>query len=183
MSAAETLSESEGRLVFRRQFTQSPDLVWPYLVEDQFRKTWLCGGEVEPKPGGRIEFKFDPEEFGDPRPEGVSDTAYTAEFSGTVIAYDPPRCLSFTWPSGEGFADTLITFDLVEHEGGTAMTLTHERIGRRSYFVGSAAGWHAHLDLLECRLKNTQTVNFFNRHRELEDVYEAQLDGKASTAD
>lgn len=182
MSAAETFSEAEGRLVFRRQFTQAPDLVWPYLVEHEFRKKWLCGGDVAPEPGGRIEFKFDPEDFGNPRPDHVSDTAYTADFNGEVVAYDPPRKLSFTWPSGEGFEDTLITFELSAKNGGTEFIVTHERIGRRSDLLGSAAGWHAHLDMLEDHLSGERSHNFFTRHEELEAFYEAELKAKSKTA-
>lgn len=176
MTHAETLSESEGKLVFRRTFSQTPDIVWQYLVEDEKRRLWLCGGDVEPKEGGRIEFKFDPEDFGDKRPETVSETAYTADFEGQVKAYDPPHKLSFTWPSASGFENTLITFELRSSEGGTNMTLTHENIGRRSDMIGSAAGWHTHLELLECRLSRKILPNFFERNEELEADYKHRLE-------
>lgn len=177
MSSAETLSEAEGRLVFRRTFSQSPDIVWPYLVEDEKRRSWLCGGAVDPEEGGRIEFKFDPEDFGSDRPESVAESAYTADFEGKVIHYDPPHRLAFTWPSAPGFEDTLITIELDRaDEGGTNLTLTHERIGRRSDMVGSAAGWHTHLELLECRLSRRMLPNFFQRHDALEDDYKVRLE-------
>ncbi|MGJ8561318.1 MAG: SRPBCC family protein [Litorimonas sp.] len=172
---SETLSEAKGRLVFRRYLSRPPKTVWRFLVEDQKRGEWLCRGLVEPQAGGRIEFKFDPENFGRPRPPGTSPTAYTADFEGQVITYDPEHTLAFTWPSAGDLEDSLITITLTPKGDGTALKLVHERVVRESDMVGSAAGWHAHLELLECRLSRQLAPNFFERHDTLEAEYERRL--------
>lgn len=174
-NASQTLNVTQGRLVFHRHLPSPPGLVWQFLVEDEKRGEWLCRGLVEPKAGGVIEFKFDPEDFGDPRPEHMSDTAYTAEFTGTVVTYEPERVLAFTWPSGGGRPDTLVTMTLTPKGEGTDLQLVHERITDDGDMVGSAAGWHTHMELLECRLSQKATPNFFQRHDALEEDYKARI--------
>lgn len=175
MMNSETLSEAKGRLVFRRHLPSPPKTVWRFLVEDKKRGEWLCRGLVEPHAGGRIEFKFDPEEFGQSRPPDKSPTAYTAEFEGQVVTYDPDHKLAFTWPSAGDLEDSLITITLTPNGDGTNLELIHERVVRESDLIGSAAGWHTHLELLECRLSRQMAPNFFTRHDELEAEYEARL--------
>lgn len=175
MMNTETLSETKGRLVFRRHLPSSPKTVWRFLVEDEKRGEWLCHGLVEPQAGGRIEFKFDPEKFGQPRPPHTSPTAYTANFEGKVVTYDPEHKLVFTWPSAGELEDSLITINLTPNGDGTDLELVHERVVQESDMIGSAAGWHTHLEQLECRLSRQLAPNFFTRHDELEKEYEARL--------
>jgi len=48
---------------------------------------------------------------------------------GEYLRIEPPSLLSFTWISeNTDQRRTLVTVELVEHEGGTALTLTHRRL-------------------------------------------------------
>ena len=72
----------------------------------------------------------------------------SARRTGEVVAIDPPRLFAFSWSEGEATEGaSLVSFELFEVAGGTRLTLTHSRqplpMVRRT-----AAGWHAHLELL-----------------------------------
>jgi uncharacterized protein YndB with AHSA1/START domain len=175
MMNSETLSEANGRLVFRRYLSSPPKIVWRFLVEDEKRGEWLCRGLVETQIGGRIEFKFDPEDFGHPRPPSTSPTAYTGDFEGKIVTFEPDRKLAFTWPSEGDLDDGLVTITLTPNGDGTDLELMHERVVSQSDMIGSAAGWHTHLELLECRLSRQLAPNFFERHDTLEAEYERRL--------
>lgn len=166
---------ADGRLEFRRVLPSPIKTVWRFLTEDELRGEWLCRGTVEPREGGVIEFRFDPEEMGDTRPPDVPEDRYTADFTGEVVTYDPPHTLAFLWPGSKPETETLVTMRLSEVEAGTELHLVHERITRDSDMVGSAAGWHTHLERLECRLSRSLTPNFWKRHETLEAEYEARI--------
>ncbi|GLQ21625.1 SRPBCC family protein [Algimonas porphyrae] len=162
---------ADGRLEFRRTLPSPVETVWRFLTEDELRGQWLCRGDVEPRAGGRIAFKFDPEKLGDKRPDDVPEGRYTADFEGTVVTYDPPRTLAFLWPGAGPDGETLVTMSLKEVADGTELHLVHERITSDSDMVGSAAGWHTHLERLECRLSRALAPNFWTRHDTLESEY------------
>ena len=85
----------EERLEFSRILQRNIDIVWGFLVQDELRGKWLCRGQVEPFEGGKIEFKFDPENFGQTRPPDFSDSAFKTEIVGQVVTYKPPEKLAF----------------------------------------------------------------------------------------
>lgn len=166
---------AEGRLEFRRILPGSVDTVWRFLTESELRGQWLCHGDVEPREGGVIEFRFDPEKLGDVRPDGVPEDRYKADFEGTVLLYDPPRTLAFLWPGSEPGQETRVTMSLSAVENGTELTLVHERMTSDRDLIGSAAGWHTHLERLECRLSRSLAPNFWTRHDALEAEYKTKL--------
>ena len=168
-------SMTEGRLEFRRTLSAPIDTVWRFLTEDELRGKWLCHGDVEPREGGTIEFKFNPENLGHPRPDGVPEDRYTADFSGTVLIYDPPHCLSFLWPGAGPGQETRVTFKLTEKGGQTELHLVHDRITSDRDHVGAAAGWHAHLEQLVCHFSGAIAPNFWTHHDEMEDAYRETL--------
>jgi len=43
---------------FERILPGPIERVWSYLVEQEKRARWLCGGETEPKEGGSVEMHF-----------------------------------------------------------------------------------------------------------------------------
>src|SRR5690606_37538578 len=47
-----------GTLVFRRVLPGPVERVWAFLVEPEKRRLWLAGGEMEPRPGGKVALHF-----------------------------------------------------------------------------------------------------------------------------
>jgi hypothetical protein len=41
--------------------------------------------------------------------------------------------------------------------------------------LGAAAGWHTHVEILECRLRDREPSGFWRRHTQLEALYEREF--------
>lgn len=173
MSSKRILGDG-GHLEFRRILPCNIETLWRFLVEDELRAKWLCHGEVEPFAGGKIEFKFDPENFGQARPSGMSKDKFRAEFVGKIVAYEPPNKLTFSWPGEDESSSTLVSINLKTVSKGTSFHLIHENLSNTGHVVGAAAGWHAHLEQLDCHLSRKLGPNFWQRHEELELDYRRQ---------
>lgn len=105
---------------------------WEVLTERDSLEGWLGRARYEPRVGSALTIDF-----------GGGDS-----IRGEVVAIDPPRRFAFTWSEDEATEESsLVSLELVEVAGGTRLTLTHSRqplsMARRT-----AAGWHAHMDLL-----------------------------------
>lgn len=118
-----------------RDLPDPPEVVWRAITDRAELKSWFpCDVIVE---GGRwvagaaISFPF---------PADVIDMTLT----GTVLAVDEPKLLSYTW----GEAETL-TFELRPHDGGTRLVLT-DRL-EPGWAARNAAGWEDCLDRLAGR--------------------------------
>lgn len=172
---SEDIHEAEGRLEFRRLLQGSVETVWRFLVDDELRGKWLCRGAVEPREGGNIEFKFDPENYGQERPPNLPEDVLCAVFSGVVTTYTPPNILAFTWPGEDGESATQVTITLTAEGVATRLHLVHERLSESKHLVSAAAGWHAHLEQLECHLARQLSPNFWTRHEELEAQYRESI--------
>lgn len=170
-----TNSVADGRLEFRRILPRSVETVWRFMTEDELRGQWLCRGRVQPHEGGTIEFKFDPAIFGAERPDDVPEDRFKADFEGRVVIYDPPNTLAFLWPGADPDRETLVTLSLTAVEDGTELHLVHERVASERDMIGAAAGWHAHLEQLECRLSRALAPNFWTRHEALEVEYAERI--------
>jgi hypothetical protein len=65
-----------------------------------------------------------------------------------VVAFEPPRLFSITWSTVEGTKDaSVVRFELLAAGSGTTLVLTHPR-QPVAMARDTAAGWHAHLELL-----------------------------------
>lgn len=116
-------------LRFERHLEHSPDEVWRAVTDPIEMRSWFPTRiEIaEWKVGATLTHHFDGHDI-DPLP-------------GTVLAWDPPRRVSFTW--GE---DT-ITFELSAADGGgTAFVLTEQLAA--NHVARNAAGWEACLGRL-----------------------------------
>jgi uncharacterized protein YndB with AHSA1/START domain len=115
-----------------RHLPDPPSVVWQAITERAQLKAWFpCDVIVEGgrwEAGAAITFPFPPE---------VIDMTLT----GTVLAVDEPKLLSFTW----GEEETL-RFELYPDGDGTRLVLTDEL--RASWAARNAAGWEDCLDLL-----------------------------------
>ena len=155
-----------GTIRLERVLPGTPERVWEYLVDPDLRVTWFAGGPIDLRPGGVVDFRYDHARISDePVPEAFLDHRET----GRVIACEPPRLLAFTWRDGP--AASHVTFELAPVDGGTRLVLTHSRLDLPGDFVPAAAGWHAHLDMLEARVAGRAPGSFWKRHESLERRY------------
>lgn len=127
-----TLLRAGGRplLRFERHLPRPVADVWAAVTEPDGLATWfptrmeLEGWHV----GATITHHFD----------GTN----MPSLPGEVLAFDPPRRVSFTW------SDDVITFELSPHpDGGTIFVLTEELSAR--HVARNAAGWESCLQRLE----------------------------------
>ena len=110
----ETLDTSGPRPAVRlkRHLPDPPSVVWQAITERGQLKSWFpCDVIVEGdrwEVGASITFVFPPE---------VTDLTLT----GTVLAVDEPKLLSYSW--GE---DEILRFELSPEAGGTRLVLTDQ---------------------------------------------------------
>lgn len=148
--------------------------MWRWLVDDDKRSQWFAAGTIEPRPGGTVSLVFDHDNLSTeavPYPERFLDTkGFVAP--GEVVECDPPRLLAFHWGGG----NDLTRFELEDAgDNRTRLTLTHSRLNDRKERVGTAAGWHAHLAVLEAKLSDGGIRNFWAIHEQAERDYERLL--------
>ena len=134
-----TYVEHDGRPAVRfvRRYPHPADRVWAAVSEPAGLQHWFPSRvEIEPRAGGRIAFHDDPN---------------LPASSGTVLAYDPPRRLAFSW----GGDELHLT---VEPDGAAACTLTLLNVlEARDTAARNAAGWAVCLAELEKHLRGDAT--------------------------
>jgi len=132
-----TYVEHDGRpaVRFTRSYPHPAERVWAAVSEPAALAHWFPSHvELEPRTGGRIAFHGDPN--------------LPADSSGTVLAYDPPRRLAFTW----GGDELHLT---VEPAGARACTLTLLNVlEARDTAARNAAGWTVCLAELDKYLRD-----------------------------
>jgi uncharacterized protein YndB with AHSA1/START domain len=131
MSEATLLNEgSRPMLRFERHLAKSVDAVWHAVTDPAEMRSWFPTRiEIDEwKVGAKLTHFFDEHDI-DPLP-------------GSVLEWDPPHRVSFTWGSDR------IAFELTEApDGGTMFVLTEEL--NASHAARNAAGWEACLDRLQ----------------------------------
>jgi uncharacterized protein YndB with AHSA1/START domain len=129
-----TIERSDGRYALRmvRHLSRPPTDVWAALTEPARLERWLGTTTLELRPGGAIEIVFDVDSV----------------IRGTVRAVEPEKRLEYTWCEGSVNDDaSVVCFELSPDGEGTLLTLTH-RHQPASMARRTAAGWHAHVDVL-----------------------------------
>jgi uncharacterized protein YndB with AHSA1/START domain len=115
--------EVDGRpaVQFVRSYPHPIDRVWSAVTEPaQLRRWFPSSVEIDPRPGGTVKFSSDPH---------VEDSV------GTVLAFDPPHHLAFSWGSDE------LRIDL-EPTGPEACQLTLTNLlSERNTAARNASGW------------------------------------------
>lgn len=117
-------------LRFERHLPKPVEVVWTAVTNPVEMRSWFPTriDIDEWKVGARLTHHFDDHDI-EPLP-------------GTVMEWDPPRRVSFTW------ADDTISFELSPApDGGTIFVLTEELSA--SHAARNAAGWESCLDRLE----------------------------------
>ncbi len=115
-----------------RHLPDPPSVVWQAITERDQLKAWFpCDVIVE---GGRWEVGA---AIAFPFPSDVIEMTLT----GTVLAVDEPKLLSYTW--GE---DEILRFELSPEGDGTRLVLTDQL--QAGWAARNAAGWEECLDRL-----------------------------------
>jgi len=142
--------------------------VWAYIVEPEKRALWFVGGAWDLRAGGVAKVDFDHTKLSDePTPDdwkamdGVSMTA-------TITRVDPPRLLAYRADMGAGEAE--ITFELRPDGNDVILTLTQTPVDDQGKAAFSA-GWHAHLDILEDRVRGSKPRGFWSGFNRLMEEY------------
>ena len=164
-----------GAVRFERLLPAPIDRVWDYLTDPELRRTWLAGGESDPKPGGRMTLLFRNSELasGEETPEEYRKYE-GMEMEGRIIRFDPPRLLVHSWREEDG-SDSEVSFELSEEGDGTRLVLTHSKLASRALLLGVSGGWHTHLAILEDVLAGRPRRPFWSTHARLEKEYRERI--------
>ncbi|HEY4292134.1 SRPBCC family protein [Luteibacter sp.] len=144
--------------------------VWAYLTESDLRRQWLASGDMEMKVGSTFEFCWRNDELTNPpgnKPDGFGEEH---RMQSRITELDPPRKLAFEWGSTGG-----VIFELESKGKDVLLTLTHSRIADRSTRLNISAGWHAHLDVLDARMKGMEPEPFWDHWLGLKMEYDERL--------
>lgn len=164
-------SPGEVRLV--RLLPGPIERVWEFLTDPAKRARWICGGVLEQKAGGKVEFvmhhkNLAPDETPPAKYAHVQDPGVT--FEGRVLQCEPPRLLVYTF----GSHDSVVTFELTPQGQQVLLVLTHRTDGpeERAELCNYASGWHTHLDFLIAALEGKKLTSFWATHAKNETVYQ-----------
>lgn len=165
-----------GTIQFERLLLGPPERIWEYLTKSELKAKWLAAGDVEPKVGGKVEFRFQHKnlsETDDPIPEKYKAMEDGTYFEGRVTEWDPYTKLSYTWGEETG-EESVVTYELIPKKNDMVLLrLTHRRIGEDPIILISVgAGWHTHLGILADRLEGKEPKGFWKVHVPLEKEYE-----------
>jgi uncharacterized protein YndB with AHSA1/START domain len=136
----------ESAAVVRRVLPAPPRMVYDEWLDPDSLADWMCPLEVkatlvecDPRIGGSLRIDMD-------------DAGRVVQVTGQYVDLDPPHRLVFTWNSGGGVIDSLVTVTLEPHgEEETIMTIHHAPLPPAS--VGDyRQGWAEIGEKLEERL-------------------------------
>jgi len=122
---------------FERLYKATAEELWSALTRPEQLARWLTHATLEATAGGQVRF-----DFGD-----------DGDCTGEILVWDPPQTLEYEWRFA-GEDESVVRWELHDAEGGTLLVLDHRRLGA-DQATGYAAGWHAHLDVLEGYLAGT----------------------------
>lgn len=162
--------QSADRTVSVRRLLPGPvERVWAYLTDSELRRQWLAAGDLPNKVGEAFELVWRNHELSDPA--GRPPDGYPEEnrLTSTLIEYDAPRRLAFTWGSGD------VVIDLEPRGQQVLLTLVHRGIADRNSLLSFSAGWHMHLDILGAKLTNSAALPFWSGFRRLFGEYEDRI--------
>lgn len=108
---------------------------------EHIKKWWGPGtvtcpeAEIDLKPGGKY------------RIGNLQDDGRTVWIEGEFVSVTPPEQVVYSWIIG-GAADdaSQVTVDFHEHDEGTRLVLTHERIPTEDHRSSHLMGWNGCLD-------------------------------------
>ena len=146
-----TVTNFDGHATVRfgRHVSASPATLWASLTDEAALSVWLAPGIIEPHFGGTVRFDFGEDQ----------------QVAGEVLEHDPLRVIEYTW-TFTGEPDSVLRFELEETTEGVNLVLEH-RLLPPDQAVGYGAGWHAHLDMLEAHVTESDPVDWDKRFGEV----------------
>ena len=156
--------DSHAVIRFERRYEAPAEDLWAALTQAASLSRWL-GAEVtiQPEVGGTVHLRW---------PGGE-------QMTGSILRCDPPRLLEYSWKESDGWAESVVTFEVSTAGSGALLVLEHRKIDPSSV-VGFGAGWHGHLDALGALLSGG-AYDLAGSYERLRPVYEARLaDGALS---
>jgi uncharacterized protein YndB with AHSA1/START domain len=100
--------DPKSRSVTLEKYLYAPaDRVWDFLTNPAQVAAWFVPARIEPRVGGAIGFTFEDHEA-----------------TGTILRYEPPRLLEFSWRSPDT-SSSIVRIELTPDEDGCWLTLTH----------------------------------------------------------
>lgn len=162
-------------LRFERVLDASIDTVWRYLVDPELRARWFMGGPTDLAVGGTFGMTMAHDNLSDGNAEVPEKyRPYLGKsWSERIVRLDPPRLLAITWENGDAGE---VTFALDEADGGrTRLILTHTGLRGRDDAANFGGGWHAHLAVLDRRLRGEHVESFWALHAAAEAKAKAAL--------
>jgi uncharacterized protein YndB with AHSA1/START domain len=145
--------------------------VWEFLTDPEKRARWFAGGPMEPRTGGKVELRFRiadlaPNEVPPENRRELHESGMT--MPGTVLRWEPPRVLSYTFDENSD-----VTFELTPQDREVVLVLTHRSRGDDlPYVSGYASGWHTHMAILIALLEGATPPPFWATHGRLKTEYE-----------
>tara|TARA_R100001143_G_scaffold63594_1_gene73151 strand:- start:8559 stop:9107 length:549 start_codon:yes stop_codon:yes gene_type:complete len=171
-----------GTIRFERLLPGPPERIWDYLTKSELKATWLSAGDVEPRVGGKVEFRFkhsDLSETDEPIPGKYRHMQDGTYFEGKVTEWDPYTKLSYTWGEATGEVSE-VTYELIPQKNEKVLLiLTHVHLGEDpTVLISVSAGWHTHLVILIDRLEGISPKGFWAVHNKMEEEYERLIGNK-----
>ena len=136
---------------------------WRWFTEPDRLEQWLAATKIDLRVGGTVEHRFDDTEAG--------------MAHGRIRRLEVPHALEYEWRF-PGEPDSLVSIELRPEGDRTVITLTHRLLGI-SHAAGYAAGWHAHLDLLEAAITGG-SLSWDERFGELIGGYQAMFNSPSA---
>ncbi|MBV9235982.1 MAG: SRPBCC domain-containing protein [Xanthobacteraceae bacterium] len=131
-------------LTLVRRIKAPPAKVWAAITRPELMMQWwgpdagpTLSVEADVRPGGRFSVVFRLLNGDEHNPTGVYQEVV------------PERRLVFTWDlPGAAEPESMVTFRLEPFDGGTELTLTHERLPDEETRVSHEQGWNGLLEKL-----------------------------------
>ena len=149
--------DGEARaLSYERRLDAPPERVWRALTDRLELGRWLTDVTIEPRVGGGV----------------LIDWGEAGSNEGTVLAWEPPRALEFSW-IWPGVHDSVLRFDLRPDGDGTHLRLEHRALSP-SVAGDHGSGWHAYLDALADAVEGREVGSWDERELALRPHYEGR---------
>ena len=126
MKAPSTLVEP-GTVRLERLLPGPLERVWAYITEPQKRATWICGGTIDLRVGGKMHMEFDNNSLTSdksPPPKYQGKGKHTSP--GVVTRLEPMRVFAHTWTWESG--DTEVTYELAPRGKDVLLTIVHKQV-------------------------------------------------------
>lgn len=153
-----------SEVVVRKRIAGKPSDVFRAWVEPERFSRWFAPKPmivgaltIDARPGGAYEIEIS-------GPSNGGKCAANSRVRGRFLVVDPGERLSFTWfASSDPFAETIVTLEFAEIEGGTELRLTHSGFADAASRERHAEGWEQSLaNLAEYAGRDVNAASYFN---------------------